>query len=491
MTVDARGRRVMLTGATGYVGGRLLHRLERAGFQVTCLARRPEVLQPRVGPGTQIVKGDLVTGAGLDEALEGVDTAYFMVHSMGAHGDYLAADRAAARNFGDACRRQGVRRIVYLGSLGSGEYMSPHLESRHEVGRILRESGVPAIELRASVIIGSGSLSFEMVRALVDRLPVMVWPKWVDTPTQPIGIEDVLEYLVQAPDVDLPGSMVVEIGGTDRVSYGDLLRAYARAIGLRRFFIRVPVLTPRLSSLWLGLVTPVYARVGRELVEGLKAPTVVDDDRALQMFPIRPMGMDEQIARALLNEDSEFAETRWSDAMSSLGQEELPWGGARRGSRMVDARSAFVPVSPHRAFAPIQRIGGEQGWYHADWMWELRGLLDLPFGGAGTRRGRRDPEHLAVGETLDFWRVEAIEPDRLLRLHAEMALPGRAWLQFEVREVPNGTVIHQTALYDPRGVFGRVYWYAVWPFHKFVFGGMLKNICAAARREPVDVGVSR
>lgn len=477
---DRDGRRVMLTGATGYVGGRLLHLLEESGATVTCLARQPDALRARCAPGTQVVRGDLITGAGLDEALAGADVAYFMVHSMGAHGDFRAADRASARNFGEAARRQGVRRIVYLGALGSGEYMSPHLESRHEVGRILRESGVPTIELRASAIIGSGSLSFEMVRALVDRLPVMVWPKWVDTPTQPIGIEDVLAYLMEAPDVDLPESAVVGIGGSDCVSYGELLMAYAREIGVRRFFIRVPVLTPRLSSLWLGLVTPVYARVGRELVEGLKAPTVVEDDRALRMFSIQPMGVPEQMARALLNEDKEFAETRWSDATSSRGQQEMVWGGARRGSRMVDARSVFVPVAPSQAFAPIRRIGGNQGWYHATWLWNVRGFIDLPFGGAGTRRGRRDPEHLVAGDTLDFWRVEAIAPDHLLRLHAEMALPGRAWLQFEVHEVPDGSVIHQTALYDPRGVLGRAYWYAMWPFHTFVFGGMLKNIAKAA-----------
>lgn len=481
-------RSVLITGATGYVGGRLLHRLEERGDDITCLARTPDNLEPRCLPTTRIVKGDVNTGEGLDEAMQGVDVAYFLVHSMGAKGNYHRAEREAARNFAEAAGRAGVKRIVYLGALGSGPHMSTHLESRQEVGRILREGPVPTIEFRSSVIIGSGSLSFEMVRALVDRLPVMVWPKWVDTPTQPIGIEDVIEYLVEASEVPLERSEVVEIGGTDRVSYGQLLIEYGRARGLRRFFIRVPVLTPRLSSLWLGLVTPVYARVGRELVDGLKAETVVTNDLAQRMFAVRPRGMREQIDRALANEDREFAETKWSDAVSSRGQERMRWGGARKGTRLVDSRSAFVPVPPEVAFAPIQRIGGDAGWYHADWMWDVRGALDLPFGGAGARRGRRDPEQLVVGDTVDFWRVEEIESGYLLRMKAEMALPGRAWLQYEVREVPSGSMIHQTALFDPVGVFGRAYWYAMWPFHQYVFGGTLRSICRLARAEAAQRG---
>jgi uncharacterized protein YbjT (DUF2867 family) len=474
---------VLVTGATGYVGGRLLHRLEERGDDITCLARTPDNLEARCAPTTRIVKGDVTTGEGLDEAMRGVDVAYFLVHAMGS-ADYHTAERDAAQNFLDAAERAGVGRIVYLGALGRGKHMSKHLESRQEVGRILRSGSIPAIEFRSSVIIGSGSLSFEMVRALVDRLPLMVWPKWVDTPTQPIGVEDVIEYLVQASVVPLAASEVVDIGGSDQVSYGSLLTGYGRARGLRRFFIRVPVLTPRLSSLWLGLVTPVYARVGRELVEGLRAETVVTNDTARRLFPsITPMGMDDQIARALANEDREFAVTRWSDAVSSRGQSPMRWGGARKGARLVDARSAFVPVPPEVAFAPIQRIGGDAGWYHADFLWDVRGFLDLPFGGAGQRRGRRDPEQLVVGDTVDFWRVEEIAPGNLLRMQAEMALPGRAWLQFEVREVPSGTMIHQTALFDPMGVFGRLYWYAMWPFHQFVFGGTLRSICRLARAE--------
>ncbi len=481
-------RRVLITGATGYVGGRLLHRLEERGDDITCLARTPDNLEPRCRPTTRIVKGDVTTGQGLDEAMEGVEVAYFLVHSMGASGDYHRAERDAAHAFLAAAERAGVRRIVYLGALGRGPHMSTHLESRQEVGRILRSGSVPTIEFRSSVIIGSGSLSFEMVRALVDRLPVMVWPKWVDTPTQPIGIEDVIDYLVEASEIPLDHSEVVEIGGTDRVSYGQLLIEYGRARGLRRFFIRVPVLTPRLSSLWLGLVTPVYARVGRELVDGLRAETIVTTDTAERLFSVHPMGMREQIDRALANEDSEFAETRWSDAVSSRGQSRMRWGGARKGTRLVDARSAFVPVPPDVAFRPIQRIGGDNGWYHADWIWDVRGALDLPFGGAGVRRGRRDPVHVVVGDTVDFWRVEEVQPGRLLRMRAEMALPGRAWLQYEVREVPSGSMIHQTALFDPVGVLGRAYWYAMWPFHQYVFGGTLRSICRRAREEDPSRG---
>ena len=469
----------LLTGASGYVGGRLLARLETDGRPLRCMSRRPEELRPRVGPATQVVHGDVTDPASLAEALAGVGTAYYLVHSMAAGQDYREADRRGARAFGEAAARAGVRRIVYLGGLGSGPGLSAHLASRQEVGRVLRESGVPTIELRASIIIGSGSTSFEMIRALVDRLPVMITPRWVDTPTQPIAIEDVLDLLVEAADVEAEGSRVVDIGGPDRVSYKELMREYARQRGLRRTMIRVPVLTPRLSSLWLGLVTPVYARVGRELVEGLRNPTVVTGDEAARLFRARPRGVREAIARALVNEDMEFAATRWSDALSS-GPRPRSFGGAAVGSRLVDSRVARVPVPPATAFAPIRTIGGTRGWYYANALWRLRGLLDLPFGGAGARRGRRDPDNLGVGDHVDFWRVEAVEPDRLLRLRAEMTLPGRAWLQFEVEPVAGGSVIRQTAVFDPVGVVGRLYWYAIWPVHGMVFRGMVRGIARAA-----------
>lgn len=470
---------ILLTGATGYVGGRLRSRLERGGRRLRLMTRRPAELERRVAPGTEVVRGDVQEPDSLDAALAGIDTAYYLVHSMASGTDYRAADRRGAEAFGAAARRAGVRRLVYLGGLGAEGRLSGHLASRHETGRILAASGVPTLELRASIVIGSGSTAFEMIRALVDRLPVMVTPRWVGTMTQPIAIEDVLAYLVEAADAALPESRVVEIGGPDRVSYGELMREYARQRGLRRAMVPVPVLTPRLSSLWLGLVTPVYARVGRQLVEGLRNETVVRDPSALEVFRVRPRGVREAIARALVNEDREFAATRWSDALSS-GPGPRSFGGASVGSRLVDSRTARVPVPPAAAFAPIRRIGGRQGWYYGNVLWRLRGLLDLPFGGAGTRRGRRDPERLLPGDTVDFWRVEEIERDRLLRLFAEMTLPGRAWLQFDVEPDGSGSLIRQTAIFDPVGVAGRLYWYAIWPVHGMVFRGMIRGIARTA-----------
>jgi uncharacterized protein YbjT (DUF2867 family) len=411
-------------------------------------------------------------------SMAGVDTAYYLVHSMGSSGKFEEQDRVAARNFAEAARESGVRRIIYLGGLGQDEpSLSVHLRSRNEVGEILRSSGVPTIELRASIVIGSGSLSFEMIRALVQRLPVMICPRWVAVKTQPIAIEDVIAYLQQA--LELPGSdgAIFEIGGPDQVSYGEIMREYARQCHLRRWMISVPVLTPRLSSLWLGLVTPIYARIGRKLVDSLRNPTVVRNPSALQVFDIKPKGLREAIARALTNEEHEFAETRWSDAFSSSG-EPSSWGGARFGTRIVDSRAIQVPVTPSAAFAPIRCIGGSNGWYFANFLWWLRGSLDLLAGGVGFRRGRRDPHQLATGDALDFWRVEDVEQDRRLRLVAEMKVPGRAWLQFEVEPTQGGSSIRQTAIFDPAGVWGLLYWYALYPIHLWIFAGMLRRIAA-------------
>jgi uncharacterized protein YbjT (DUF2867 family) len=426
-----------------------------------------------------VVVGDVLDPASLAPALEGVHTAYYLIHSMGSGREYARSDRDGAGSFAAAARLAGIARIVYLGALGHGDRLSRHLASRQEVGRILRDSGVPTVEFRASIVIGSGSLSFELVRALVEKLPVMVTPSWVDTPTQPIGIEDLVAYLVAALELPNDKSAIYEIGGPDRVSYGDLMREYGRVRGLQRRMLRVPVLTPRLSSRWLGLVTPLYAEVGRELIEGVRNETVVRDTRALQDFAVRPRPVREALARALVNEDLSFAATRWSDALSS-GRVDRSWGGVRFGSRRVDSRAAWVDCPPREAFRPIERIGGKTGWYYGDRLWRLRGLLDRLVGGIGMRRGRRDADTLRPGEALDFWRVEAVEPGHLLRLVAEMRVPGRAWLQFEVTPEQGGSLIRQTAVFDPVGLFGLVYWYGLWGIHQLVFAGMLRNIARTA-----------
>jgi uncharacterized protein YbjT (DUF2867 family) len=468
---------VLITGATGYIGGRLLAAFERLGRPVRCLARNPEALRSRVAPSTEVARGDVLAPASLGEALAGIETAYYLVHSMGATADFAGLDRAGARHFGEAARAAGVRRIVYVGGLGAaGDDLSAHLKSRHETGDILRESGVEIVEFRASIVIGSGSLSYEMVRALTERLPVMVCPRWVAIQAQPIAIEDLLAYLEAA--VDLPGgpSQVYEIGGPDVVSYGDIMREYARQRGLRRLMIPVPLLTPHLSSLWLALVTPLYARVGRKLIAGIRNATVVRDARALDAFPVRPRGLRESIARAIAAADGPAAPPRVRPSAATL----------------TDAREIVVTASVAAAFAPIRRIGGETGWYCADILWHLRGWMDLVAGGVGMRRGRRDPETCVAGDPIDFWRVAAYEPDHLLRLEAEMKLPGRAWLEFTVDPVSATTTrIRQVARFEPSGLLGRIYWYSLLPAHAIIFSGMLRRIGNLAQRARVIAAAAR
>jgi len=445
---------------------------------VRCLSRHPEALSQRIAQTTEVVKGDVLDAASLAPSMAGVCTAYYLVHSMASANSFEVEDRRAAHAFGVAAHNAGVQRIIYLSGLGSGSELSAHLRSRQEVGRILRESGVSTIEFRAAIVIGSGSASFEMIRALVEKLPVMITPRWVNTSTQPIAVEDVIAYLKQVLDLEIDDSRIFEIGGADQVTYLDLMKEYARQRGLKRWMIPVPVLSPRLSSLWLGLVTPVYARVGRELVDSLRNETIVRDRSAKDLFAVRPLGSREALKRALANEDREFAETRWSDAFSSI-LNAPHWGGAKFGRRIVDSRTVHVSFSPPVAFGPIEHLGGKTGWYYGDWLWRVRGLLDLLFGGAGMRRGRRDPDRLLAGDTLDFWRVEDIQTDSLLRLAAEMRLPGRAWLQFEVKLDGAGSLVRQTAIFDPAGLLGQLYWYLLYPVHQLVFAGMLRGIVNA------------
>jgi len=471
---------ILLTGATGYIGGRLLRALRDSGQPVRCLARNPLALPL----GTDSVAGDVLSPETLPPAFAGVSTAYYLIHSMGSTGDFEEQDRMAAKNFGEAARASGVKRIVYLGGLGApDEPLSAHLRSRQEVGEVLRQSGVPVVEFRASIIIGSGSLSFEMVRALVERLPVMICPRWVSMAAQPIAVNDVIRYLVAAANLPDEGSVTYEIGGPDQVSYSELMKEYARQRGLTRMMIPVPILTPHLSSLWLALVTPLYARVGRKLVDSLRCPTVVHDSRALSVFPFRPKNLEEAIAEALRNEDRELAETRWSDALSSSGWRP-PWGGVRFGAKLVDSRSSDLNFPVEKVFRGVMRIGGTQGWHSADFLWTLRGWIDLLIGGVGMRRGRKHPEKLNVGEALDCWRVEAVEKNHRLLLRAEMKLPGRGWLEFEVTERPEGgCTLRQTAIFEPKGLWGLLYWYGIYPAHAWIFRGMLRGLIRSIAEE--------
>jgi uncharacterized protein YbjT (DUF2867 family) len=475
----APGRRVLLTGASGYVGGRLLRRLEASGRPLRCLTRRPDVLQDRVKGHTEVVDGDVLDPSSLDAAFEGVHTACYLVHSMGGNGDFEELDRRAATNFAAAARGAGVAQIVYLGGLGADGDLSRHLASRHEVGRLLRQCGVPTVELRASIIIGSGSASFETVRALVEHLPLIVAPRWVETLAQPIAIEDVIDYLLAAIEFEYPIDAVYEIGGADQVTYADVMREYARQRGLSRRAIRMPLLTPRASRVLLGLLTPVYGRVAAAMVESLRNETIVTRPASHAAFTGRCRSLSEAIERALVNEDRDFAETRWADALPR--PQPLRWGGLAFGRRLVASRVVSVAGQPQEAFAPIQRIGGTTGWYSANWFWRLRGLLDTLRGGVGLRRGRRDANDLRVGDAVDFWRVEGLEPGRLLRLAAEMRIPGRLWLQFEVDAIDRGSLVRQTTIFDPAGYVGLAYWYLLYPVHHRVFGGMLRGVRRAMR----------
>jgi uncharacterized protein YbjT (DUF2867 family) len=473
---------ILVTGATGYVGGRLANRLCQPGLNVRCMARKPSYLEGRVPPKVEIVHGDVTKPLSLDDALEGVDTAFYLVHALASTGDFESTELKGARNFVAAAEKAGVRRIVYLGGLSDEESpSSAHMRSRHAVGVIFRQSSVPTIEFQASIIIGPGSLSFELIRSLVRRLPVMVVPKWVRVKAQPIAIDDVLDYLVEAIDISVDESTVYEIGGQEQLSYLGLMRRYGEITGLRRIYINVPFLTPWLSSLWLSLVTPLFAKVGRKLIDSIRVASIVGNDRALRDFSVRPMSVTDAIRRAQDEEDQAFRETHWSDALSSSTRPR-GYGGARYGSRIVDSRIICTSNSPENVFSVIESIGGDTGWYYANWLWRIRGFLDRMVGGVGMQRGRRDPQHLRVGDVVDCWRVEAFEPPQKLLLRAEMKVFGRAWLQFEVDATDDGSKIRQTAVYDPHGLSGLAYWYALYPLHELVFRGMLRGIARSAAK---------
>jgi uncharacterized protein YbjT (DUF2867 family) len=470
---------ILLTGASGYVGGRLLQRLEEEHRKVRCLTRRPSALAGRVAPTSEIVAGDLLRPDSLAPAMRGVQVAYYLVHSMGAPaGNFAALDRRAAINFAAAARQAGVRQIIYLSGLGSGGGLSAHLSSRHEVGEILRRSGVATIELRASIVIGAGSASFETVRAVVERLPAIPAPEGVETAAQPIALEDLVEYLIAA--LSLPArTAVFEIGGDDQATYTEVMREYARQRQLRRRVVPLPRQTLHASRALLGMLTPTHGRVAAAMIESLRNETVVHDATAREVFAVKPRGLSEAIELALVTEDREFADTRWHEVLSATPSPR--WGGVLVGARLVTSRAAHVDAHPHQVFAPIQRIGGTSGWYAADWFWRLRGSLDRLRGGEGMRRGRRDPHELQVGDTVDFWRVERLKPDRQLLLRAEMEMPGRLWLQFDVKSTDRGTEIRQTTVFDPAGYVGLAYWYLLYPAHRAAFRAMLHGLQRVAQ----------
>jgi uncharacterized protein YbjT (DUF2867 family) len=476
---------VLVSGATGYIGGRLAPRLLQAGYRVRCLVRDPERLEGRPWlDQVEVTAGDVLQPETLPAAMAGVSTAYYLVHSMAAGEGFSERDVTAAHNFASAASAAGVGRIIYLGGLGDPDTeLSPHLRSRQATGDALREEGVPVTEFQAGVIVGSGSLSFELVRYLVERLPVMIGPRWVYTCVQPIGIRNVLEYLIAALQTPESSGEIIEIGGADVVTYGDMMLGYARARGLKRRLISVPVLTPRLSSLWVHLITPIPAAVARPLIEGLRNEVVVrEQDKARRLFPdIHPFDYQTSVELALARLESGEVETMWTDALMTTQGDVPPVVLTTLEGLNFEHRQLVVPAPAGVVYCAFVGLGGERGWLYLNWVWHLRGLLDWLVGGVGMRRGRRDPNDVRVGDALDFWRVEAVEPDHLLRLRAEMKVPGRAWLQFHVHSLQGDrSMLSQTAYFAPKGVSGFLYWYGLYPIHKIVFAGMIRKIAERA-----------
>ncbi len=477
---------VLVTGATGYIGGRLVPRLLEAGYRVRCLARSPEKLEARIWAGhprVEISRGDLADPASVARSLKGCSAAYYLVHSMLATGDdYAEHDRRLARNFAAAASSTpSMERILYLGGLGeTGPDLSEHLTSRREIERELAAGSNPVTTLRAAMIIGSGSASFEILRYLVERLPVMVTPRWVQTESQPIAVNNVLEYLVRALEVPETSGRVFDIGGPEILSYREMMRIMAEALALpRRLVLPIPVLTPRLSSLWIHLVTPLSHRIARPLAEGLRNRVVCRSTAARELMPQTMLGVREAVDAALGQLASDDVETSWTDAGPIPGDPD--WAG---GTTFVDRRKIEIDASPASVFRALCRIGGGNGWYGADLLWRVRGLLDRLVGGPGLRRGRRASEKLAFGDALDFWRVTGIESGRRLELRAEMKLPGEALLEFDVAESGSRSSLTQTARFKPRGLAGLLYWTVVSPFHGFVFSGMLDGVRRTAEALP-------
>lgn len=487
----AQSRLILVTGASGYVGPRLVRQLLSEKFAVRIFVRdQAKVISQPWFSEVELAVGNANNFDETYRALQGVHTAYYLLHSIGVGKHFDEVEAAMADNFARAAQQAGVQQIVYLGGIANDKQHSKHLASRAKTGEILAKYSVPVMEMRAGIIIGSGSASFEMLRHLTHRLPVMTTPKWISNLTHPIAVRDVLWYLTEAAKLPKPVAGVFDIGGPDILSYADMMQTFARCSGLRRrWIIRVPVLTPRLSSLWIGLVTPVPTSLARPLVGSLINETVADPAKAIDKYIPKPpdglSGLEQAINLALSRTTNNQVETRWSDATTPTApwqkvQSDPAWAGE---TVLLDRRETTTDVSMEKVWETIEQIGGDTGWYGADFLWWARGLIDRLFGGVGLRRGRRDPKLLRVGDSVDFWRVEAIVPQKTLRLYAEMILPGKAWLEFTTEQVGNQVRIIQQARFAPHGLGGQLYWYAVLPFHALVFPTMLRNIVKRARQK--------
>jgi len=486
----SEGRLYLVTGASGYVGGRLVRNLVRAGKKVRVFVRDAKKIQGQSwAHEVEVVVGNASNSQDIDRALVGVHTAYYLLHSIGTSHDFGKLESEMARGFAMGCERSHVQQIVYLGGIANDENRSRHLTSRMDTGTNLASSSVPVLELRAGIIIGSGSASFEMLRHLTHRLPIMTTPKWIANRTQPIAIRDVLYYLGSAADLAKPVDRICDIGGPEVVTYAKMMQTFAHISGLRkRIIVKIPVLTPKLSSLWIGFVTPVPTSLARPLVESLISEVVADPEKSITpIIPLPPEGLltvSQAIQLALTRVAENHVDTRWSDASYPIApwqkaQSDPDWAGELT---LKDHREITTDVPVEKIWEQIEGIGGEHGWFGSGWLWYLRGLLDRIVGGVGLRRGRRDPVHLRIGDSVDFWRVEGLENGKHLRLYAEMILPGKAWLEFHLQEKDGKTVVTQDALFAPRGLGGQLYWYVVSPFHFFIFPTMLRNIEKAARK---------
>ncbi len=468
--------KILVVGATGYVGGRLVPLLIKEGYPVRCLARNPEKLKAREWKNIELYQGDVLEPDTLSNPLKDIDVAFYLVHSMGNQKDFEDLDAKAARNFGRAAKEAGINRIIYLGGLArETQNLSSHLKSRQEVGQILGESGVSVTELRASIIIGSGSASFEIIRDLTRKLPVMITPRWVKSLCEPISIRNVLEYLLGCLKEPRTRGEILEIGGGEILTYANMMKAVAEVLGKKLLIIPVPVLTPRLSAYWLNIVTTVPMSIAYALIDGLKNNSICTDHRIRELIPIKLFSFKESVHRALDREASGSVASSWTEASSAnMG---IPVTEGESKKILQDIRILEIKDNPKEVCQRIQKIGGDVGWYYANWAWKLRGIMDRMIGGVGMRRGRRHPEKIRIGDAIDFWRVEGYSPGSYLRLRAEMKLPGLAWLEFRVYQDKNEqNIFQQTATFLPSNWFGILYWYLVMPAHFFVFKNMARRI---------------